>query len=143
MDAKLEHQLFNKFPKIFQDATKDMMQSCMCWGICTPNSWYEIIDNMCERLQWDTDNNNYPQVVADQVKEKFGTLRFYYHLDIIKKLSEERLSHNEGHIEGVVAVCEDLTNGICADCGSNKNVTSTRGWVRYLCEDCLKEITHD
>lgn len=140
MNEKLEQKLFDKFPKIFQKKDLDMSMTCMCWGIDTPDSWYNIIQKLCEKLQWDTDNNNYPQVVAEQVKEKFGTLRFYYGLDNIQKLSEERLTHNEGYIEGVVSVYEDITSGICSECGSNKDVTSTRGWVRYLCGDCMGEL---
>lgn len=81
MKPKLQAQLFSKYPEIFRDRTRSMRETCMCWGICTGDGWYDLLDRLCGDLQWNTDKNSYPQVVADQVKEKFGTLRFYYHLE--------------------------------------------------------------
>ena len=78
MNLKLESKLFSKYPKIFRQKDLSMQQTCMCWGVSTGDGWYKIIDMLCSFLQFDIDNNNYPQIEATQVKEKFGTLRFYY-----------------------------------------------------------------
>ena len=61
----------------------------MCWGFSCGDGWYLLIDRLCSSLQWDTDTNKYPQVVATQVKEKYGTLRFYYTLDYIEQAGKE------------------------------------------------------
>jgi hypothetical protein len=46
-------------------------------GDACGDGWFDLIDTLCERLQFWTDRNKAPQVVAHQVKEKFGTLCFY------------------------------------------------------------------
>ena len=63
-----------------------------------------------------------PQVTLDQVKEKFGTLRFYY-------------SGGDDYISGMVSLAESLTGVTCESCG---NVGERRGggWVHTYCGAC-------
>lgn len=60
------------------------------------------------------------QVVADQVKEKFGTLRFYY-------------SGGDRTIDGMVRMAEAMSSRVCEVCGIPGKRT-TGGWIRTLCE---------
>lgn len=69
----------------------------------------------------------YPQqVVVTQIKEKFGTLRFYY------------VGGNE-RIAGYISFAESLTSYICEACGTTMNVGSTNGWIRVICKECAEE----
>jgi hypothetical protein len=63
-----------------------------------------------------------PQVTLDQVKEKFGTLRFYY-------------TGGDDYIRGMVSLAESLTGVTCESCG---NVGEHRGggWVHTYCTPC-------
>ena len=67
-----------------------------------------------------------PQVVATQVKEKFGTLRFYYH-------------GGDDFIDGVVCMACAMTEITCEFCGKPANVRNIRGWYTCMCDDCIKE----
>jgi hypothetical protein len=68
------------------------------------------------------------QVVATQIKEKFGTLRFYY-------------SGGDDYIRGLVSMADSMTSRICEDCGSPGFARSTKKqrWVRVLCEKHAEE----
>lgn len=105
MDAHLQNQLFARYPAIFAERTLPETQTAMCWGITTGNGWFHLIDGLCTRLQWESDHNGAPQVVATQVKEKLGTLRFYCH-----EASERHASMIELAIE--------LSGRTCDECGA-------------------------
>lgn len=60
-----------------------------------------------------------PQVVVDQVKEKFGGLRFYY-------------SGGDEYISGLVSMAESMSYATCEECG-NPGKPNIGGWIRTLC----------
>ena len=139
MKEELEKKLFEKYPKIFMDRDKSMQETCMCWGIECPDAWYDMLDRMCRSLQYDTDTNSYPQVIAEQVKEKFGTLRFYYRTEG----GEGNLEYKDGYITGTIHTYENMSGDICSDCGINQNISSTKGWIAYICDECKKKREKD
>lgn len=63
-----------------------------------------------------------PQVTVDQVKEKFGTLRFYY-------------TGGDTYIDGLVSMAESMSGVTCEECG---NIGEQRGggWVHTYCNPC-------
>ena len=62
-----------------------------------------------------------PQVTLDQVKEKFGTLRFYY-------------SGGDDVIDGMVRMAEAMSGTTCEECGS-PGQRRGGGWVTTLCKE--------
>jgi len=63
------------------------------------------------------------QVVATQVKEKFGTLRFYY-------------DGGDEYIHGLAAMAEAMSARTCESCG-NPARSSNNGWITTMCQPCL------
>jgi len=59
------------------------------------------------------------QVTLDQVKEKFGTLRFYY-------------SGGDDYIRGLVSMAESMSGVTCEECGKPGTQTSG-GWIKTVC----------
>lgn len=60
-------------------------------------------------------------VVVQQIKEKFGHLRFYYR-------------GGDDYVHGMVQMAEKWANETCDQCGA----TGTRragGWIRTLCDE--------
>ena len=66
-----------------------------------------------------------PQVTLDQVKEKFGTLRFYY-------------TGGDEYISGMVTMAEAMSGCTCEGCG-NPGDRHGGGWVRTLCTACEEQ----
>lgn len=128
MNKELDEKLVNKYSKIFKNRHESMVNTCMCWGFECDDGWYWLIDNLCENIQLYIDNNehlNIDQVVATQVKEKFGGLRFYY-------------TGGDKKIDGMVNQVENMSYNICEKCGSFDDVTQTKGWIKSLCKNCIK-----
>jgi len=62
-----------------------------------------------------------PQVTLDQVKEKFGTLRFYY-------------SGGDDYIRGLVSMAESMSGVTCEECGKPGTQTPG-GWIKTVCKE--------
>lgn len=68
-------------PILYQMRNMPMTETCMCWGFECGDGWMDnIFDASCELESLNAEY--YPKyrvrIQADQVKEKYGTLHFYY-----------------------------------------------------------------
>lgn len=123
MNEELDKQLVEKYAKIFADRHKSMQETCMCWGFDCGPGWYNLIDSLCSTIQHYLDYKpNVHQVVAEQVKEKFGTLRFYFR-------------GGDPYIHGLVDMACCLTKSICEICG-NPGKIKNDGWIKVRCDKC-------
>jgi hypothetical protein len=140
VSPELDQKLCEKYPKIFKDRHGDPKETLMCFGFEVDDGWFNLIDTMCSLIQHNIDHSEktferqqtklydweteivppVPQVVAVQVKEKFGGLRFYY-------------DGGDQYIRGVVSMACSLSNKTCEVCGNTGSHTSG-GWIRTLCE---------
>ena len=132
MKQELDKLLCEKYPKMMVNRNKPMQETCMCWGFECGDGWYNILDQLMSNIQHHIDWNNknfekgytqykqVPQVTLDQVKEKFGTLRFYY-------------TGGDDVIDGMVRMAESMSGVTCEECG-NSGTTGGQGWLVTLCE---------
>ena len=132
MNKKLDIYLVAKYPKIFVNRYDNMKKTAMCWGFEHGDGWFWLLDQLCDSIQNYVDiNNKYrseevkkiPQVIATQVKEKFGTLNFYS-------------QGGDEYTRGMIRLAEDMSANICEFCGSTINVGRTSGWISTVCKDC-------
>jgi hypothetical protein len=130
MKQELDEYLCKTFPKMFVNRHAPMTETAMCWGFSCDDGWFNIINHLCQNIQHHLDWKNkdgevVPQVVVDQVKEKFGTLRFYY-------------TGGDDTVDGMVRMAESMSGVTCETCG-NVGESSSSGWIRVLCETHRKE----
>ena len=69
------------------------------------------------------------QVTLDQVKEKFGTLRFYY-------------TGGDDEISGMVRMAESMSGVTCEECSAPAE-THGPGWIRTICKPCEEQLEID
>ena len=62
-------------------------------------------------------------VLALQIKEKFGTLRYYVY-------GGDSYAHN------AIRKAEDESYNTCEKCGSKENVETKGSWLKTLCNKC-------
>ena len=113
-------------------------------GFAVGAGWYPILEKLCSNIQhhldwkekqrqWAIDFNSkaspeemkpvpevVPQVVVEQIKEKFGGLRFYY-------------QGGDDQIHGMVRMAEAWAGIACEECGGI-GIQRDSGWIRTLCD---------
>jgi hypothetical protein len=109
-----------------------MQESCMYWGFECRDGWFDLIDQLCDSIQRYIDQNprlNVPQVVVEQVKEKFGTLRFY-------------VSGGDDLTRGMIWFAESMSGRICETCGKFGKRRG-HGWIYTACDEHTREEDND
>lgn len=112
MKQELSQKLRDEYPKIFATFR----------GFECGDGWFDIIKLLCYMIQSRIDFNshlNFDQVVALQVKEKFGSLRFYVH-------------GADAYVDGLISYAEALSGKTCDMCGK-PGKSSGDGWIAVRC----------
>ena len=132
MDEKLDNKLCQDFPNLYADRHADMRQTCMCWGF-PGNGWFDLLYDLSaklEKLIVDI-KNQHPDCEylprASQVKEKFGTLRFY-------------MSSSTDEMHKLIDEAEAKSAVTCEECGKPGRLHGT-GWYSTSCLDCTSKET--
>ena len=121
--SEIEYEEFvksmeTKYPKMFAEPYG---------GIAVDKGWWPILQALCANIQhhidwWNKHRDARPvveQVTVNQIKEKFGGLRFYY-------------SGGDDAVAGMVRMAEAWADKACETCGS-PGTSGGRGWIKTLC----------
>jgi hypothetical protein len=102
-----------------RDKGRDAVLKFITKGKAVPSLWdEERADDVMATPHSITDRVDW--IVIDQIKEKFGGLRFYYH-------------GGDDEISGMVRMSELWAGHSCEKCG-NLGQRRTGGWMRTLCD---------
>jgi hypothetical protein len=131
MKKELQDELFAIAPEWFKD--KDNLQaSLMVFGFEVGDGWFGLLKHGMEWIKQHIDHLNYDdskypydlQVV--QVKEKFGTLRFYVH-------------GGDDRVDTIISAMELASGLICEWCGAAGETRNDGGWFTTLCDACQEQ----
>lgn len=101
--------------------TKYEIKRPVCGAYCG-DGWVPLIEkliNDCIKAGWDKD--------LQQVKEKFGGLRFY-------------IGSANDAVHSLISEAEAMSFNICEECGESAQVSSTGGWLSTLCKNCRAAV---
>jgi hypothetical protein len=115
---EFEKRITEKYPKMFAQPYG---------GFAVGEGWWPIVESLCSNIQhylnWINKNHEtrpvVEQVVVEQIKEKFGGLRFYY-------------TGGDDKIQGMVRMAESWAEHACETCGA-LGTSGGRGWIKTLC----------
>ena len=143
MSPEKSEELRNVYPNLFSDSCEG---SCVrLFGFECSDGWFELlreciqkIGEVCEREGLD--------IQASQVKEKYGTLRFYIGGSAIAKIASSI-------VDDLVSYAEQMSSVICEVCGAAKygrirtryaNVFTRvkGGWYKTLCDECAIKLEY-
>ena len=169
MSPELEKQLIEKYPGLFRDVNRSPKESLMCFGCEHRDGWYNILDNLCGYLTSLQKNRTFflslkdgefidfhcPDITFMQIKEKYGTLRVYWHFKEIENYEElkaklvkpeqldEHIERYSNIIESTIEFCEYLSSKTCEVTGKPGKLYS-KGWCVTLCkEEAIKRFGFD
>src|ERR1700722_2203808 len=131
MSPEKAAELVAIYPPIFANTSN---LSCInLFGFECGDGWFDILKELIERLKAiledranriDTDED-FPMVVS-QVKEKYGTLRFY-------------MSCSTDPMDDAIRYAEDRSMYTCEECGKPGTLGQKNHWYMTRCEECWKE----
>ena len=122
MNSDLTNKLKTKYPKLLENIER----------LDCGDGWYNLINCACHIIQHHVDSNQatnpeYQQVTAVQIKEKFGTLRFY-----CRGTTE--------YTEGVIDFAETMSGKVCEFTGNVGSLhRSPTGWMHTVSEETAND----
>jgi hypothetical protein len=126
MKQEFDELLCARYPKLMVNRQKTMQETCMYWGFECGDGWFDILDQLMANIQKHIDLKerqglSVPQVTVDQVKEKFGTLSFYY-------------TGGDEYISGLISMASSMSGVTCESCGKPGKQTGG-SWIKTRCEE--------
>jgi len=130
MNIKLQDRLFKRFSDLFRDRTLNPSQTAMCWGLEVGDGWYKLIFKMCAKLEKYLKKTGNKDFYFTQVKEKFGSGRFYNY-------------GGDDATDKIIEDAETLCGKTCEVCGKPGNIEKIGGWFYPVCSKHKTEHEQD
>jgi hypothetical protein len=145
MKESHEKALFHRFS--FFRKERPITESLMAFGFECEDGWFDIVWNLSEKIAEELDRIKSEMSKKDktisllqigeeigfevvQVKEKFGTLRFY-------------TNYSNDAIEGFIREAEQQSAKVCEICGAPATLAERSGWYKTLCYECCVKNKYD
>jgi hypothetical protein len=157
MNEKNTQTLYRDFPMLYRDASKSLSETCMSRGFCCGDGWFPLVYQLsaqieaeAQRLGLNPHTDTWPR--ADQVKEKFGTLRFYVSMHasdegqhVVEQFGQMmslRPVAGIASVQALISEAEEKSGTICEHCGAPGSLRQG-GWWRTLCDACEAKYQKD
>lgn len=133
MSPDFDKRLCSEFPNLYIDRHASVRVSCMAWGFGCRDGWYDLIYKLSEKLEKAI--TRVPKLRradyrASQVKEKFGTLRFY-------------MSCETPSMTKAIQAAEKESETACERCGQQGKLRRRGGWYSTECNSCYRKVNKE
>lgn len=131
MSPEKSKQLIDTYPELFSDLPE---MNCMrLFGFDCGNGWFDLLKDLITKIRAHCESPDFQPYIdlldqplspkVAQVKEKYGTLRFYLDLET-------------EYIEKLIEEAEDKSAIICEICGNTGMLREHHRWLSVRCDDC-------
>jgi hypothetical protein len=118
MKLELKKKLMSEFPTLYTDELFDLSVG---------DGWFDLLHDLSKKiLEFDD------EVKVLQIKEKFGTLRFY-------------TTATNDAVYSVIREAEKRSSVTCENCGDveDTKLDATTGWAKTLCLECREKTKRE
>jgi len=153
MNQENTQKLFQNFPRLYRGDGQEKRNAFMQWGFQCDDGWFRLIYDLSSAIERearkmgiDPESEDWPR--ARQIKEKFGTLRYYISSpgptedDVNSLIAEQRNGvisfrpvSSINSIRNLVEIAEAQSAHICESCGL-VGTLRTDGWWKVSCTPC-------
>lgn len=130
MSPELDRKLVAAYPMLYKQRHLPASETCMYWGFSCDDGWYDLLNECSAKLE--ELNKTLPEdsrIVAMQVKEKFGGLRFY---------AKGGTKEVADAMNAAIREAEGKSYKTCEYCGKVGEERPT-SWIRVLCSECYEK----
>lgn len=127
MKKELDDALCRDFPNLYRDRYGSPKETCMVWGF-PGDGWEQLIRRASEKLEaliLKLPKDKRHLLKAAQVKEKFGSLRYY-------------MSVSNEEINTIIREAIDESIMTCETCGAQGKIVG-EPWRYATCKNCVAE----
>jgi hypothetical protein len=132
-DKEFDDYMLANYPKSFKNRYRTADQEIilpMNFGFEVGAGWRHVLDSLCSKLKRIEELTGYV-TVFDQVKEKYGGARFYYHIEEAEVVCGDK--HISGLIDDIVNYYEEYCDHVCEVLGTNVDTKIVSGRWFYGC----------
>jgi hypothetical protein len=127
MNAAHTNQLFEDFPALYAGRHLPVTVNLMSLGFDCGDGWFELLYDLSQQLQQYNLEHPEATVTVVQVKEKFGSLRFY--------VDQPSLA-----VEAAIATAALKSLQTCALTGRPGRLHQHNGYYQTLCSEKAHEL---
>ena len=161
MNNELELKLQEEFPFMKQNNVDEEKNLYRRFGFDCGDGWFDLLRDCCRKITERYAEAGVPiDFVPEQIKEKFGTLRFYYgyedtpcgvaafdflgsgtsiRFEPSNESIDEQKEQLRRDISGIVREAEARSAHVCEKCGAEGVIRKDLSWIQTLCDDCYNE----
>ena len=119
--------LLDKYSYMFKHKVTGCMDAPFAlFGFECGEGWFDIIKKLCSQIDELLTKKDKKSFRVIQVKEKFGTLRFY-------------TSFITNEIEKAINEAEKLSGETCESCGAKGTMRNRYDWLMVRCDKCWEK----
>ena len=127
---------YEEFAQRMEERFPEMFGQKRYGGFAVGPGWWPILEALCGQIhhyvKWKQEQkekysrgDGCPDVIVEQIKEKFGGLRFYY-------------QGGDSTVDGMVRMAESWAGHSCEKCGK-PGKSRSGGWIQTLCDEHEEE----